>query len=91
MGVSREEMDAQIGKMLAEMAGAVAGQVEQHRKPLIGFSYRAHVEPFLQELFRHGVPVLPNPERAAKAMAALVRYREYRRKFSPGGCGPERR
>jgi acyl-CoA synthetase (NDP forming) len=91
MGASKEEMDAQIEKMLAEMVGAVAGQAGKYRKPLIGFSYRDRGEPFLQALFRRSVPVLPNPERAARAMAALVRYREYRRKFSPAADGPDGR
>jgi acyl-CoA synthetase (NDP forming) len=29
---------------------------------------------YIQKLLHHGVPVLPSPERAARAMAALVDY-----------------
>jgi len=87
MGVPRDQMAAQIEQMLEDMSEAVSGMSEKHRKPLIGFSYRSPQEPFLQKLFRRCVPVMPSPERAAKAMAALVCYRNYRRKLTADSNG----
>jgi len=52
----------------------MAGLIAKHQKPLIGFTFQSHEAVYVQKLLHHGVPVFPSPERAARAMAALVDY-----------------
>ena len=56
----------------------IAGFSGQYGKPLVGASFCTREEPFVRELQDKGVPVLPSPERAITALAALVRYARIR-------------
>ena len=42
-------------------------------------------EPFYKRLLEHGVPVFPEPERAARALAALARCGEMRENLLNSG------
>ncbi len=55
-------------------AGSLVALVKKHRKPIIGFTFQSHQNSFIQKLVEHGLPVFPSPERAARAMTALVSY-----------------
>ena len=48
--------------------------VKSHNKPLLGSSFQARSEPFIKKLEDLGIPVLPSPERSARAMGALYDY-----------------
>lgn len=48
-------------------------------KPLVGASFCPRTEPFVSKLQDKGVPVLPSPERAVKALGALVTYARARK------------
>ena len=48
-------------------------------KPVAGSSFGPRSEPFIHKLQEAGVPVLPSPERAVKAIAGLTRYALMRR------------
>ena len=52
----------------------LAGLIKKHQKPLVGFTFQNHGDLFIRKLLHHDVPVFPSPERAARAMAVLVRY-----------------
>jgi acetate---CoA ligase (ADP-forming) subunit alpha len=76
-----QAMGAKPGKA-AEMAAdyiddqcaVVAELSARYGKPVVGASFCTRDEPFVRELQDSGVPVLPSPERAIKALAALVKY-----------------
>jgi acyl-CoA synthetase (NDP forming) len=52
----------------------MADLMAKHQKPLLGYTFQSHAELYVQKLLQNGVPVFPSPERAARAMAALVDY-----------------
>jgi acyl-CoA synthetase (NDP forming) len=61
-------------KLFNDQAGSLAALVKKHQKPVLGFTFQSHDNLFIQKLFEHELPVFPSPERAARAMSALVRY-----------------
>jgi len=74
MGISEDEMPELIDKLFGDQAASVADLLGNHQKPLIGFTFQSPDNPFIQKLLDQGIAVLPSPERAARAMAALVSY-----------------
>ncbi len=77
MGVPEEKVGEQTLILLAEQARSIASLGEAKNKPILGFSFRMREDRFIRELQDRGVPVLPSPERGARAMAALMRYAQY--------------
>jgi acyl-CoA synthetase (NDP forming) len=53
---------------------AMARVAAESGKPVVGASFCPRTEPFISELQDRGVPVLPSPERAVKALAGLAKY-----------------
>ena len=82
MGVAPDQLEAETEKVLATIAEAIAALPTKHGKPYIGFSFRNHEDPFTRKLYDLGLPVLPDPVRAARALAALVAYRQFRQKIA---------
>ena len=74
LGVSEADMPELIDKLYSDQAASVADLIEKHHKPLIGFTFQSPENPFIEKLLNCGLTVLPSPERAARAMAALVCY-----------------
>jgi acyl-CoA synthetase (NDP forming) len=74
MGIDSEQIPSVMEKVFDGQAKSLAGLMGEHQKPLIGFTFQSHEELYLQKLLDHGIPVFPSPERAARAMAALVHY-----------------
>ncbi|MBU1713269.1 MAG: CoA-binding protein [Proteobacteria bacterium] len=79
MGVAPERLESEAGQMVAEYARAFSQLHLQARKPVVGYTWRGLEERFVQLLMENGVPLFPEPERAARALAALVRYHEWRK------------
>lgn len=52
--------------------------VKSHQKPFLGSSFLMRSEKFIGELEDLNIPVLPSPERSARAMGALYRYSRMR-------------
>lgn len=74
MGVPEERIAEKMEKVLRQQVEAVAALVQTLHKPIIGYSFRDRRDSAVARLQDLGVPVLPSPERAARAMAALARY-----------------
>jgi acyl-CoA synthetase (NDP forming) len=74
MGVPEEKIPRLTEQLYEDQGRMLAELIKKHQKPLVGFSFQSHQDLFIQKLLHHGVPVLPSPERASRAMAALVRY-----------------
>lgn len=73
-GLSAEEIDTlaeAAGENLARHATAL---IQANAKPCIGFTYQGPEMPIIRKFLEHGIPVIPSPERGARAMAALVQY-----------------
>jgi acyl-CoA synthetase (NDP forming) len=75
MGIPEDQIEDNLNQLVKTITQTIMGLPKIHQKPVIGYSYRAQVDRLIQFLQRKGFPVLPSPERAARAMAALVRYR----------------
>jgi acyl-CoA synthetase (NDP forming) len=74
MGITPDQIPQLTEKLFDDQGQALAGLITKHQKPLVGFTFQSHAELFVRKLLHYGVPVLPSPERAARAMAALVDY-----------------
>jgi len=83
MGVPPDQVDHQTDQLMAEQAGAIASLRDRCGKPLLGFSFRTREDRFIRALQDRGIPVLPSPERGARAVAALVRYARFADKLTP--------
>ncbi len=74
MGIAPDQIPQLTEKLFSDHSASLASLIETHRKPLIGFTFQGHANIFIQKLLDRGIPVLPSPERAARAMAALCNY-----------------
>ncbi len=74
MGIAEEEIPRLIEKLFDDQGRTLAGLIKKHQKPLVGFTFQSHRDLSVRKLLQYDVPVLPSPERASRAMAALVRY-----------------
>jgi acyl-CoA synthetase (NDP forming) len=74
MGIAADQIPQLTEKLFDDQGKSLAGLIAKHQKPLFGFTFQSHDELYVQKLLDHGVPVFPSPDRAARAMAALVDY-----------------
>jgi acetyl-CoA synthetase (ADP-forming) len=74
MGIAEEEIPRLTEKLFDDQGRTLAGLIKKHQKPLVGFTFQSHEELSVRKLLQYGVPVLPSPERASRAMAALIHY-----------------
>ena len=77
MGLSEEEIMDQAPKFMDHQCSSVARLLETDNKPIIGYTFRSLQEPSIRGLTDRGIPVFPGPERAARAIAALVKYASF--------------
>lgn len=82
LGVPEAEIDDQVAKIVDDQCSSVAGLMTSHDKPVLGFSFLTRENPFISGLQDKGVPVLPSPERAARALGALAECRRLREKLT---------
>jgi acetate---CoA ligase (ADP-forming) subunit alpha len=78
LGLKEEQIQEQIDRVADQSADKLIQLAADQDKPMVGFSYRTQVDKPILLLQQRGFPVLPSPHRAARAMAALVRYRSIR-------------
>lgn len=74
MGIAEDQIPALSDELFDGQALAMAALRKKYGKPIVGFSFHSRTNPMLQKLQAYQVPALPSPERAARAMAALVEY-----------------
>jgi len=67
---SRELIDAKCKEFIKLL--------ETHDKPVVGYTFRSLQEEEIKMFLERGVPVFPGPERAARALRALVQYASLR-------------
>ncbi|MCD4717008.1 MAG: CoA-binding protein, partial [Desulfobacterales bacterium] len=81
MGLPEDQVKEQSARLIGAHGKSIARLFETHDKPFVGYTFRSIKEQFIRELLERGVPVFPGPERAAKAIKALVKYTELREKI----------
>ncbi len=87
MGVPEEAIPAERDKMITDHAKAFLSLVARHPdKLIVGFTYRSLQEGMVRYLLDRGIPIYQDPERAARAMAAVLHYYNMRDKLSPARC-----
>jgi acetate---CoA ligase (ADP-forming) subunit alpha len=64
---------------IASQCDIAASLSSKYGKPVVGGSYSNRSELFVRELQDRNFPLLPSPERAVRAMGALVRYAKAKR------------
>ena len=78
MGIAEDQIPALSDELFDGQARAMTTLREKYGKPVVGFSFHNRTNPMLQKLQTYRIPALPSPERAARAMAALVEYARIR-------------
>ncbi|MFW6297909.1 MAG: acetate--CoA ligase family protein [Desulfosalsimonas sp.] len=86
MGVANDQIEAETEKFVREQSSQLTDVMTASEKPVIGFSYYSGESAFIQSLYNAGAPILPGPNRAARAMGAMLEYRRLREKI-PAGSG----
>ncbi len=81
MGVPAEQADERALELMASQADAIKNLTSRNGRPLIGFTFCRPENTLIRFLREKGIAVLPSPERAASAMAALNEYRILREKI----------
>ncbi|MFC1823600.1 acetate--CoA ligase family protein [Thermodesulfobacteriota bacterium] len=80
--VSEENAVKLAEEMILANAKTMADLLKRNNKPLIGYTWRNMAEEHPRALLENGVPIFQGPERAARAAAALVKYKRLREMFS---------
>jgi acyl-CoA synthetase (NDP forming) len=84
MGIPEDQILEQTGKLMDEQCESVVRLMHNSEKILVGFTYRSLEDPFIRGLLQQGVPVFPEPTRAARALKALLDYSTLRGKMLSG-------
>ena len=81
MGVSEEDLGAEMDKMVQRMGDVLLEWYGKRIKPVVGYTWRSLEEPFSQAMVEAGLPLFDDPERAARALAALWQRRNLKEKL----------
>ncbi len=78
-GVSEDLIPAERDRMLDQHTDNFMSLTRRHPdKQLVGFTYRSLQEKMIRDLLERGIPIYRDPERAARALAAVQRYYQMR-------------
>ena len=81
-GVPKKEIKALTWETARQISSQMKALSEAHAKALIGFTYQNPDMPIIESLLANGIPIIPSPERGARAMAALVQYGQLFRRLT---------
>jgi acyl-CoA synthetase (NDP forming) len=74
MGVPESDLKKKLDEIVQKNSDAFTEMLENHNKPVIGYTYNSIQEHFIRALIGRGIPVFPEPKRAAKAIGAVIQY-----------------
>ena len=77
-GITGEEAEKQIKDIFDNNCNMFAEVMNKHDKPIVGFSFRSLDEYLERNLIARGLPIFPDPQRAAAALGALQTYHHLR-------------
>jgi acetyl-CoA synthetase (ADP-forming) len=78
LGIPEDQVAEKSRELLDAQSKSIAGLLETHDKPLVGYTYRSMRDDFIRCLIGRGVPVFPSTDRAVHALEALVRCASFR-------------
>jgi len=81
-GIPLDRIPEEAHTLIAQNVEAFCNLAEKYGKPIIGYTYRSLQEQMARSLLDRGIPVYQDPERAARAMAALIEYHRLREKIA---------
>ncbi len=81
-GLPPDQVADESRKMYDTHVDAFFNLTKKYQKPIIGYTYRSLQEPIVRDLVDRGVPIYKDPERAARAMAALASYHAIKGKIA---------
>jgi len=82
MGVPEDAIKEETEKVIVNLGDAIAGLRDNHKKPIIGYTFDNREGTFFKRLDAKGIPVFPGPVRAARAFASLVQYDQFCKRIS---------
>lgn len=85
MGVPKDRVGRERETFINRLCDAMVRFLGKYGKPIVGYTYRSFNDEFIQGLLARGMSVYPGPERAVRAIEALVRYYEVRKKMNETG------
>jgi acyl-CoA synthetase (NDP forming) len=74
MGLPPEQIAEQALKLIDEQCRNFSRLAQASDKPVVGYTFRSLDDPSIRGLTERGMPVFLGPERAARAIAALLHY-----------------
>jgi acetate---CoA ligase (ADP-forming) subunit alpha len=74
MGLPPEQIADQALKLIDVQCRTFSRLAQKNDKPIVGYTFRSLDDPSIRGLTDRGIPVFPGPERAARAIAALLQY-----------------
>ncbi len=77
-GMDPEQAEQEAHRMVGENSSALLETRDAHGKPVVGYTYRSLREQMVRALLEGGLPVYNDPDRAARALAALIEYHRLR-------------
>jgi acyl-CoA synthetase (NDP forming) len=72
--LNEDELERRIDETVDLVSQAISDLATKFGKPIIGFTFRGLEEKIVKGIIKRGIPVFPDPKRAAKAINAMVRY-----------------
>jgi len=74
MGLPHDQVEEQALKYADHQCESIKDLLRTENKPIVGYTFRSLEEPAIKGLIDRGIPVFSGPERAARAIAAIVEY-----------------
>ncbi|MDQ5985036.1 MAG: acetate---CoA ligase (ADP-forming) subunit alpha [Syntrophus sp. SKADARSKE-3] len=74
MKIPPDQIPEAAAKIIRQHTDAFFSLTRIHDKPIIGFTYRSLQEQMVRDLLDRGIPIYADPERAARAIAAVLAY-----------------
>ena len=81
LGLDEEQAFKESWKVFEEQADAYARLCKDAAKPAVAFTYRSLNTELVKLMSSRGIPVLTGPDRAARALAAMVEYSRLKEKI----------
>jgi len=82
MDVPQDQIAPETVKLIEGVAASFSRLSQTHGKPVIGFSFHAQDSLVIKTFQDKNIPVLPSPNRAARAIAAVCRYIAWRKSIN---------
>ncbi|MFO7569762.1 MAG: CoA-binding protein [Smithellaceae bacterium] len=82
MGIPEASAPSEADKLIGDYADKFFSLTKLHpEKAIVGFTYRSLQEKMVRTLLDRGIPIYQDPERAARAMAAVREYYQRRQRL----------